>query len=64
MRHVSEVVTDRLDALPHNGAVITLLSVCKLTHREAYWDIFIVACAIPVAALIAIVTLGSLVGSF
>jgi H+/gluconate symporter-like permease len=26
--------------LPHNGAVITLLAVTGLTHKEAYKDIF------------------------
>ena len=30
----------RMDTLPHNGAVITLLAVTGLTHREAYKDIF------------------------
>ncbi|MCQ4654553.1 GntP family permease, partial [Pseudomonas syringae] len=29
-----------MDTLPHNGAVITLLAVTGLTHREAYLDIF------------------------
>jgi H+/gluconate symporter-like permease len=28
------------DVLPHNGAVITLLAVCGLTHRQSYPDIF------------------------
>jgi H+/gluconate symporter-like permease len=31
-----------MDTLPHNGAVITLLSVTGLTHRQAYGDIFAV----------------------
>jgi len=26
--------------LPHNGAVITLLAVTGLTHRQSYGDIF------------------------
>jgi H+/gluconate symporter-like permease len=30
------------DTLPHNGAVITLLAVTGLTHRQAYKDIFVV----------------------
>lgn len=29
-----------MDTLPHNGAVITLLAVTGLTHREAYKVIF------------------------
>ncbi|MBV8261966.1 MAG: GntP family permease [Paraburkholderia sp.] len=31
-----------MDTLPHNGAVITLLAVTGLTHRESYRDIFAV----------------------
>ena len=33
-----------MDTLPHNGAVITLLAVTGLTHRESYRDIFAVTC--------------------
>ena len=29
-----------MDTLPHNSAVITLLAVTGLTHRQAYKDIF------------------------
>jgi H+/gluconate symporter-like permease len=29
-----------MDTLPHNGAVITLLAVTGLTHRESYREIF------------------------
>jgi H+/gluconate symporter-like permease len=29
-----------MDTLPHNGAVITLLAVTGLTHKESYRDIF------------------------
>jgi H+/gluconate symporter-like permease len=31
-----------MDTLPHNGAVITLLAVTGLTHRESYREIFAV----------------------
>jgi H+/gluconate symporter-like permease len=30
------------DTLPHNGAIITLLAVTGLTHRQAYKDIFVI----------------------
>jgi H+/gluconate symporter-like permease len=33
-----------MDTLPHNGAVITLLNVTGLTHRQSYKDIFVVTC--------------------
>ena len=64
MHRVTAIATGGLDALPHNGAVITLLAICKLTHRQSYADIFVVAVAIPLLALVVVVTLGSMFGSF
>jgi H+/gluconate symporter-like permease len=64
MHRVTAVATGGLDALPHNGAVITLLAICSLTHREAYLDIAVVAVAVPIIALIVLITLGTLLGSF
>jgi H+/gluconate symporter-like permease len=40
-----------LDSLPHCGAVITLLSVCKLNHKESYFDIAAMTVATPIIAV-------------
>lgn len=64
LHRVTAIATGGLDALPHNGAVITLLGICGLTHRESYLDIFVVAVASPVLALALVVVLGTLFGSF
>jgi H+/gluconate symporter-like permease len=64
MHRVTSIATGGLDALPHNGAVITLLAICKLTHRQSYLDIFIVAVLFPLVALAVVVGLGTLFGSF
>ncbi len=40
-----------LDTLPHCGAVITLLSVCKLNHKESYFDIAVMTMVIPLIAV-------------
>ncbi|MBF4693649.1 GntP family permease [Fusibacter ferrireducens] len=40
-----------LDTLPHCGAVITLLSVCKLNHKESYFDIAAMTAVIPLIAV-------------
>jgi len=64
LHRVTAIATGGLDALPHNGAVITLLSICKLSHRQSYLDIFVVAVAIPLLALAAVVSLGTALGSF
>ncbi|MCW8907669.1 MAG: GntP family permease [Sedimenticola sp.] len=64
LHRVTSVATGGLDALPHNGAVITLLSICKLTHRHSYMDIFMVAVAGPIIALIILILLGTIFGTF
>jgi H+/gluconate symporter-like permease len=64
LHRVTAIATGGLDALPHNGAVITLLGICGLSHRQSYADIFVVAVAIPVLALVVVVALGSAFGSF
>lgn len=64
MHRVTSVATGGLDALPHNGAVITLLAICGLTHQQAYKDIFVVAVLIPIVALIVLIMLGSIFGTF
>ena len=33
-----------MDTLPHNGAIITLLAITGLTHRQSYGDIFAITC--------------------
>ena len=64
LHRVTSIATGGLDALPHNGAVITLLAICKLTHRQSYLDIFVVAVLVPLAALAVVVGLGTAFGSF
>ncbi|MEO1140435.1 MAG: GntP family permease [Pseudomonadota bacterium] len=64
LHRVTTLATGGLDALPHNGAVVTLLSICGLTHRESYADIAVVAVAIPLVALVAVIVLGTTFGSF
>jgi H+/gluconate symporter-like permease len=64
LHRVTAVATGGLDALPHNGAVITLLSICGLTHRQAYLDIAAVAVVGPIISLIILIVVGTLVGTF
>ena len=40
LHRVASMASGGMDTLPHNGAVITLLAVTGLTHRESYKDIF------------------------
>ncbi|HSK40669.1 MAG TPA: GntP family permease [Arenibaculum sp.] len=64
LHRVTSISSGGFDALPHNGAVITLLAICRLTHRDSYIDIFAVAVVIPVTALVTVIVLGTIFGSF
>ena len=64
MHRVTAIASGGFDALPHNGAVITLLGICGLTHRQSYKDIGVVAVVIPVIALIVVIILGTIFGGF
>ncbi|WP_432558776.1 GntP family permease [Granulicoccus sp. GXG6511] len=64
MHRVTAMASGGFDSLPHNGAVITLLAICGLTHRQSYKDVGIVSLAIPVLATIVVIILGTLFGGF
>ena len=49
MHRIASLASGGLDTLPHNGAVITTLAICGLTHKESYKDIFITSVAIPIS---------------
>ena len=40
LHRIAAMASGGMDTLPHNGAVITLLAVTGLTHKQAYRDIF------------------------
>jgi len=40
LHRVASMASGGCDTMPHNGAVITLLAVCGLTHKTSYIDIF------------------------
>jgi H+/gluconate symporter-like permease len=49
LHRVASMASGGMDTLPHNGAVITLLAVTGLTHRQSYKDIFAITCIKTVA---------------
>jgi len=64
MHRVAVLAAGGFDTLPHCGAIITLLSICKLTHRQSYLNIAAVTMGGPFIALVTVITLGTLFGSF
>lgn len=39
LHRVASMASGGMDTLPHNGAVITLLAITGLSHRQAYGGI-------------------------
>jgi len=64
MHRVAVISSGTLDMLPHNGAVVTLLAVCGLTHRDSYFDLVMVAVVGVMVALVGVIILGTIFGSF
>ena len=54
MHRVVAMASGGMDTLPHNGAVITLLAVTGLTHKQSYRDIFAVTIIKTVAVFFVI----------
>ncbi len=54
LHRVAAMASGGMDTLPHNGAVITLLAVTGLTHRQSYGDIFTITCIKTVAVFLVI----------
>jgi H+/gluconate symporter-like permease len=54
LHRVAAMASGGMDTLPHNGAVITLLAVTGLTHRQAYKDIFAITCIKTMAVFVVI----------
>ncbi|TVQ40721.1 MAG: GntP family permease [Wenzhouxiangella sp.] len=64
MHRVAVIASGTLDSLPHNGAVVTMLAVCGCTHRQSYLDVVMVAVVGALLALVVVIGLGTVFGSF
>ncbi|MGY8667063.1 GntP family permease [Bradyrhizobium sp. UFLA05-109] len=60
---VAAMASGGMDTLPHNGAVITLLAVTGLTHRQAYKDVFVIT-MIKTAAVFVVIAFFYLTGIY
>ncbi|WP_223620102.1 GntP family permease [Lysobacter sp. ESA13C] len=54
LHRVAAMASGGMDTLPHNGAVITLLAVTGLTHRQAYKDVFAITLIKTMAVFVVI----------
>lgn len=61
MHRVTAMASVSFDSMPHNGAVLTMLIVCGMTHRLSYKDIAVVTIAIPLATLLLFLGLNAII---
>jgi H+/gluconate symporter-like permease len=54
LHRVAAMASGGMDTLPHNGAVITLLAVTGLTHKDSYRDIFAITLVKSAAVFVVI----------
>ena len=63
IHRVIVIASGSMDILPHNGAVITLLAICGLKHKEAFKDIAISAMLPTTLITLAIIAVSAIFGS-
>jgi H+/gluconate symporter-like permease len=63
LHRIASMASGGMDTLPHNGAVITLLAVTGLTHRESYRDILAIT-LIKTAAVAVVISVFYLTGIY
>jgi len=54
LHRIMIIAAGGLDSLPHCGAIITLLAVTQLTHKESYKDIAVNTIALPLLAALVV----------
>ncbi|MFO7552182.1 MAG: GntP family permease [Haliea sp.] len=60
LHRLATMAAGGFDSLPHCGAVVAMLTITGLSHREAYRDVGVVTVAIPVVATLACMLVASL----
>ena len=41
LHRIVSIASVGIDPVPHCGALVTLLAICGLTHKDAYYDIVV-----------------------
>ena len=62
LHRVASLASGGFDTMPHNGAVITLLAVCGMTHVQSYKDIGMTSLVIPFASGIIVIIVHQITG--
>jgi len=59
LHRVATIASGGFDSLPHCGAVIAMLTITGLTHKQAYKDVGMVTVVVPVCAVLVVMAMAS-----
>jgi H+/gluconate symporter-like permease len=62
LHRVAAMSSGGFDTMPHNGAVITLLAICGMTHKKSYPDIGMVSLVVPFATTLVLIAIWTVLG--
>jgi H+/gluconate symporter-like permease len=61
LHRIAAMASGGFDSLPHCGAVVAMLTITQLSHRDAYRDVGMITVVIPVATTLILMGVISLV---
>ena len=61
LHRIATMASGGFDSLPHSGAIIAMLTITGLTHKEAYKDVAVITVVIPVLTTILVMGVASIV---
>jgi H+/gluconate symporter-like permease len=62
LHRIATMAAGGFDSLPHSGAIVAMLTITQLTHREAYRDVFVITVLIPVVVTLLLMAVVAMVG--
>lgn len=60
LHRLATMASGGFDSLPHCGAVVAMLTITGLSHKEAYRDVGVITVVIPVASTLIVMALAAL----
>ena len=62
LHRVAAMSSGGFDTMPHNGAVITLLAICGMTHKKSYPDLGMVSLVVPFMTTLVLIVIWTILG--
>lgn len=61
LHRLAAMASGGLDSLPHSGAVVAMLTITGLNHKQAYKDIAVITVIIPIVGTLCAIALASVI---